>query len=71
MSNITKAMLGVTALGAILFALGGVFSDDNHGVKWVLGGIGWFGFLLCLLVLIVLALVALGRSVYRRTTTTA
>jgi len=33
----------------------------------VLGGIGWFGFLICVLTLIVLALVALGRSVFRRT----
>jgi hypothetical protein len=71
MSNITKTMLGVTALGAVLFVLSGVFKDDKHGVKWVLGGIGWFGFLLCLATLIVLALVALGRGVYRRTSTAA
>jgi len=70
MSNITKAMIGVTALGAALFVLSGVFSDDDHGIKWILGGVGWFGFLLCLVLLIMLALVALGRTVYRRTTTT-
>ena len=35
----------------------------------VLGGIGWFGFLLCVLALIVLALATLGRTVFRRTST--
>ena len=48
-----------------------VFKDDDHGVRWVLGGIGWFGFLLCVLALIVLALAALGRSILRRTSAAA
>jgi len=64
-----KAMLAVAGIGAVLFALGGVFQHSKHGVEWVLGGIGWFGFLLCVLTLIVLALVALGRGVLRRTST--
>ncbi|HEX6762709.1 MAG TPA: hypothetical protein VF094_07915 [Gaiellaceae bacterium] len=68
MNPITKAMLGVAALGAVLFALSGIFADA-HGFEGVLGGIGWFGFLLCALTLIVLALVALGRGVLRRAST--
>jgi len=65
-TSITKAMLGTAVLGAVLLAVSYPFRDDEHGVRWVLGGIGWFGFLLCMLVLIVLAVVALGRSVFRR-----
>ena len=69
MKPIYKAMLAVAALGAVLFALSGIFQSSKHGVEWVLGGIGWFGFLLSVLVLIVLALVALGRGVLHRTST--
>jgi hypothetical protein len=64
--SVPKTMLGTAVLGAVLLAAGYPFRDDGHGVRWVLGGIGWFGFLLCMLALIVLALVALGRSVFRR-----
>lgn len=67
--NIYKAMGAVAAIGVVLFALGGIFKNAKHGVTWVLGGVGWFGFLLCAVTLIVLALVALGRTVLRRTTT--
>ena len=67
MNPLYKAMLAVAAIGAVLFALSGIFKHANHGVEWVLGGIGWFGFVLCVLTLIVLALVALGRGVLRRT----
>jgi hypothetical protein len=65
-TSITKAMLATAVVGAVLLAASYPFRDDEHGVRWVLGGIGWFGFLLCMLVLIALALVALGRSVFRR-----
>src|SRR6185312_10768383 len=65
-TSITKTMLGTAVLGAVLLAVSYPFRDDEHGVRWVLGGIGWFSFLLCMLALIVLALVALGRSVFRR-----
>jgi hypothetical protein len=64
-----KAMGAIGALGAVLLLLSYPFRNDDHGVRWVLGGIGWFGFVLCVLTLIVLALVALGRGVWRRTTT--
>ena len=45
------------AVGAVLFVLAWAFSDADHGAKSVLGGIGWFGFLLCVLLLVVLAAV--------------
>jgi len=61
-----KVMGGVAAVGACLLILSYPFRNDDHGVRWVLGGIGWFGFLLCVLTLIVLALVGLGRTIRRR-----
>lgn len=67
--KIYKAMGGVGVLAAVLLAGSYPFRNDEHGARWILGGIGWFGFLLCVLALIVLALVALGRSVFRRTST--
>ena len=68
MKPVYKTMIGIAVVGAGLFALSGIF-DNAHGFEGVLGGIGWFGFLLCVLALIVLALVALGRGVFRRTST--
>jgi hypothetical protein len=70
MRPLYKVMIGIAVVAVPLFVLGGVFAD-SHGFTGVLGGIGWFGFLLCVLALIVLALGALGRGVYRRSTTTA
>ena len=67
MRPLYKIMIGIAVLAVPLFVLGGVFADA-HGFTGVLGGIGWFGFLLCVLALIVLALVGLGRGVYRLTT---
>lgn len=68
MKLVYKTMIGIAVVGAGLFALSGIF-DNAHGFEGVLGGIGWFGFLLCVLTLIVLALATLGRSVFRRTST--
>jgi uncharacterized membrane protein len=65
MNPLVKSMIAVAALGGALFALSGVFAH-SHGFEGVLGGIGWFGFLACVLALIVLVVVALGRSVFRR-----
>jgi hypothetical protein len=48
--------------------MSGVFKD-SHGFAGVLGGIGWFGFLLCMLLLIIWGIVALVRR--RRTTAPA
>jgi hypothetical protein len=47
-------------LDICLFVLGGVFAD-SHGVQGVIGGIGWFGFLLTTVVLIVLSTIVLVR----------
>ena len=44
-------------VGAVLFILGWVFADADHGVREVLGGIGWFGFWLCVLAMLVIAVV--------------
>lgn len=68
MRPLYKAMIGIAILAVPLLAMSGVW-DNAHGVTGVLGGIGWFGFLLCVLALIVLTLYALGRGIYRRTTT--
>jgi len=64
-----KTMGAVTVLGACLLLFSYPFRNDEHGVRWVLGGIGWIGFLLSALTLILLALAAAGRLVYRRLTT--
>ncbi len=61
-------MIGLAVLAVPLFVMGGVW-DQAHGVTGVLGGIGWFGFLLCALALVVLALYALGRGLFRRAST--
>ena len=66
MRPLYKSMIGIAVLGAVLFAMGGVWADA-HGFTGVLGGIGWFGFLLCVLALIVLTVTALGRGIFRRT----
>ena len=68
MRLVYKTMIGIAVVGAGLFALSGVF-DNAHGFEGVLGGIGWFGFLLCVLALIVLAVYALGRGLFRRVST--
>jgi hypothetical protein len=70
-SPLYKTMIGTAGLGAVLLVMSAVFTNDEHGFKWVLGGIGWFGFMICVLALILLALVALGRSVLRRTSDAA
>lgn len=63
-----KVMGGIGALAVLLLLLSYPFRNDEHGVKWILGGIGWIGFMLCVLALIAIALGALGRSVYRKVT---
>jgi uncharacterized membrane protein len=63
-----RLMIGIAVLAAPLLVMSGVW-DTAHGFTGVLGGIGWFGFLLCVLALIVLAVYALGRGIYRSTST--
>jgi hypothetical protein len=60
--KLTRILVPLLALDVVLFVLSGVFKDDTHGARWILGGIGWFGFLLTTLALIVLAATALVRS---------
>lgn len=61
MERMYKLIGSLFVLDIALFVLGGVFSDNNHGVPWILGGIGWFGFLLTTVVLIILATTVLIR----------
>ena len=68
MHPLYKTMIGTVATGGVLLALSAVFAHNEHGAKWILGGIGWFGFLLCTLTLIILALAALGRGLKRKIT---
>jgi hypothetical protein len=64
-----KTIGAVAILGACLLLFSYPFRNDEHGVRWVLGGIGWSGFLLCGLTLVMLTLIALARLVHRRLTT--
>ena len=58
----------VAILGVILFVIAGIIGQHPHGTfKNVLGGIGWFGFLICVLVLILWAITFGVRSARRRT----
>ncbi|HET7567740.1 MAG TPA: hypothetical protein VFJ91_07110 [Gaiellaceae bacterium] len=68
MPNRYTALAGLFALDVALFALSGVpaFKNAHHGVKYVLGGVGWFGGLACTLALIVLALATLAQNLRRR-----
>jgi hypothetical protein len=66
MRPLYKSMIGFAVLGAVLLGVSGIW-DNAHGFTGVLGGIGWFGFLVCVLALIVLTVTALGRGIYRRT----
>jgi hypothetical protein len=61
MKRVYKLIGTLFVLDICLFVLGGIFSDDDSGVRWVLGGIGWFGFLLTTVVLIVLSVGVLVR----------
>ncbi len=53
-----RGAASIVVLAVVLFVLAGVFQDSD-GFKGVLGGVGWFGFLLCVLLLIVWGVVAL------------
>lgn len=59
--NATAKLTSIfVAIDAGLLALSGIFKD-SHGVKGVLGGIGWFGFLLVTLGLVVFAVIQVAR----------
>lgn len=63
---------GLFALDVALFVLAGVpaFKHAHHGVKWVIGGIGWFGGLVCTVALIALAVATLVQHARARRTRT-
>lgn len=62
--------LPLVALDVVLFVVAAIIGQHpKEHWKDVLGGIGWFGFLLCTLLLILLALAWLLRG--RRRSTTA
>jgi hypothetical protein len=60
-------MIGFLVLAAILIGMSGIPRFKNgSGIDGVIGGIGWFGGLLCALVFLVLAGVAIVRALRGR-----
>jgi hypothetical protein len=60
-------MVGFLVLAAILIGISGIPRFKNgSGIDGVIGGIGWFGGLLCALVFLVLAGIAIVRAVRGR-----
>jgi len=62
LKSLRALALADAAIGAVLFVLAWAFSDADHGIKYVLGGIGWFGFWVCVLAMIVIGVVWLVRA---------
>jgi hypothetical protein len=62
--NRYKLLTGLFVLDVALFGLAGVpaFKNARHGIEWAIGGIGWFGGLVCTLVLIALAIATLVQN---------
>jgi flagellar biogenesis protein FliO len=63
MSKLYRTMIALFVAAAALIGISGIpaLKNADHGWKWILGGIGWFGGLLLALAVIVLALYALAR----------
>jgi hypothetical protein len=68
MSKLYRTMIALFVAAAALIGISGIpaLKNADHGWKWVLGGIGWFGGLLLALAVIVLALYALARAAAAR-----
>jgi hypothetical protein len=68
MSKLYRAMIALFVAAAALIGISGIpaLKNADHGWKWILGGIGWFGGLLLALAVIVLALYALARAAAAR-----
>jgi hypothetical protein len=68
MSTLYRTMIGLFVAAAALLGISGISALKNadHGWKWILGGIGWFGGLLLALVVIILALYTLARAAAAR-----
>jgi len=68
MAKLYRTMIALFVTAAVLIGISGIpaLRNAHHGWKWLAGGIGWFGGMLCALVLIVLALYALVRAARAR-----
>lgn len=68
MSKLYRMMIALFVTAAALIGISGIpaLKNADHGWKWVLGGIGWFGGLLLALAVIVLALYTLARAAAAR-----
>jgi hypothetical protein len=64
MSKLYRLMIALSVSAVVLIGISGIpaLKNADHGWKWILGGIGWFGGLLLALAVIVLALYALARA---------
>jgi len=62
MKNQPKMIVGLVGLGAALFVISWIFRNADDGWRWIAGGIGWFGFLICALSVLVLGIVAFVNS---------
>jgi hypothetical protein len=63
MKGIYKLLATLFVLDVCLLVLSGLpgTKDATHGYKWVLGGIGWFGFMVTTVALVAVAVTALVR----------
>jgi len=68
MSKLYRTMIALFVGAAVLIGISGIpaLKNADHGWKWILGGIGWFGGVLLGLAVIVLALYALARAAAAR-----
>jgi hypothetical protein len=64
MSKLYRTMIALFVAAVVLIGISGIpaLKNADHGWKWILGGIGWFGGLLVALAAIVLAVYALARA---------
>ena len=68
MSKLYRTMVALFVAAAALIGISGIpaLKNTDHGWRWILGGIGWFGGLVLALAVIVLALYALARAAFAR-----
>jgi len=68
MSRLYRTMIALFVAAAALIGISGIpaLKNADHGWKWVLGGIGWFGSLLLAVAVIGLALYTLARAAAAR-----
>jgi hypothetical protein len=73
MSKLYRTMIALLVAAVVLIGISGIpaLKNADHGWKWLLGGIGWFGGCLAALAVIVLAIYALVRAAGARRRATA